>query len=98
MWLGLLIAFAVLLAVIGGVVVGGIFALILVPIAAIILIAAVVMSMWARASSGRPGPEDERSRSRSSSGPPAYPHGGHQNASAGPATPDDLVDARQKSQ
>lgn len=93
MWLGIVIAFAVLLALIGGVVVGGIFALILVPIAFIIVIAAVLMSMWARATSGRPSPDDERSRSA-----PAYPHGGHQNASAAPGTPDQLVDARQKSQ
>jgi uncharacterized membrane protein len=93
MWLGIVIAFAVLLAVIGGVVVGGIFALILVPIAAIILVFALVMSMWARATSGRPSPEDEHSRSA-----PPYPHGGHQNASPAPATPDQLVDARQKSQ
>jgi hypothetical protein len=98
MWLGLLVVFAVLLAVIGGVVVGGIFALILVPIAAIILIFGVVMSMWGRATSGQPAPEDERSRSGSGSDPPIYPHGAHQNASAGPATPGDLVDARQKSQ
>jgi hypothetical protein len=93
MWLGIVIAFAVLLAVIGGVVVGGVFALILVPIAVIVVVGAVVMSMWARATSGRPSPEDERSRSE-----PTYPHGGHQNASSAPATPDQLVDARQKTQ
>lgn len=92
MWLGILIAFAVLLAVIGGVVVGGIFALILVPIAVIILVLAVVMSLWARATSGRPSPEDERSHSA-----PAYA-GGQGNAGSAPATPDQLVDARQKSQ
>jgi hypothetical protein len=89
----MVVVFAVLLAVVGGVVVGGIFALILVPIAVIIVVMGVVVSMWARATSGRPSPEDERSRSA-----PAYPHGGHQNASRAPATPDQLVDARQKSQ
>ena len=72
--------------------VGGIFALILVPIAAIIVVVAVVMPMWARATSGRPSPEDERSRSAL-----AYSDG-HHNATAAPATPDQLVDARQKSQ
>jgi uncharacterized membrane protein len=93
MWLAIVVAFAVLLAVIGGVVVGGVFALILVPIAVIILVVALVVSMWARATSGRASPEDERSRSA-----PAYPHGEHQNASAAPSTPDQLVDARQQSQ
>lgn len=94
MWLGLIVVLAVLLAVIGGVVVGGVFALILVPIAAIIVVAALVASMWARATSGRPAPEDERSRR---SGPP-YPHSGHHNASPDPATPDQIVDAQQKAQ
>lgn len=93
MWLGIVVAFGVLLALIGGLVVGGIFALVLVPIAVIIVVVAVVLSMWARATSGRPSPEDERSRSA-----PAYPHGGHSNVSAAPTTPDQLVDARQKSQ
>jgi hypothetical protein len=93
MWLGIVVLFAVVLAVIGGLVVGGIFALVLVPIAVIILVFAVVTSMWARATSGRPSPEDERSRPG-----PAYPHGSHQNSSPAPATPDQLVDARQKSQ
>jgi hypothetical protein len=93
MWLGIVIAFVVLLAVVGGIVVGGVFAFILVPIAIIVLVVATVISMWARATSGRPSPEDERSRSA-----PAYPHGSHQNASPAPATPDQLVDARQKSQ
>ncbi len=93
MWLAIVVAFAVLLAVIGGVVVGGVFAFILVPIAVIILVVAVVMSLWGRATSGRSSPEDERSRSA-----PAYPHSGHQNASVAPATPDQLVDARQQSQ
>jgi hypothetical protein len=94
-WLGIVVAvtFAVLLALIGGVAVGGIFAVILVSIAVIIVVVAVVMSMWARATSGRLSPDDERPRSAS-----AYPHGSHQNASPAPATPDQLVDARQKRQ
>ena len=93
MWLGVIVVLAVVLALIGGVIVGGIFAFILIPIAAILVGGAVVASVWARATSGRPSPEDERSQAA-----PAYPHGGSPNGSAAPATPDQLVDARQKSQ
>jgi hypothetical protein len=92
MWLGLVLILAVALALIGGVVVGGVFAFILVPIAAIIVVTALVMSMWARANRPREGAQRPGSPDNS------LPHGAHSNAASTPATPDQLVDARQQAQ
>jgi hypothetical protein len=91
MWLGLVLILAVVLALIGGVVVGGVFALILVPIAVIIVVSALLASMWSRAN--RPRQEGQTHTPDSS-----LPHGQHINAATAPATPDQLVDARQQAQ
>jgi hypothetical protein len=91
MWLALPVILLIVLALAGGLLVGGIYAIVLVPIAAIILIGAVIYTIWGRASEP---PNLRRERENIDS----LPHTPGQNAAAAPSTPNDIVDARQRSQ
>lgn len=91
MWLGVLLILVVVLVALGGVVAGGIYAAILLPIAAIVLIAGLISVMWRRSND----PSERVRRSERHVQPAHSP--GH-NAAAAPSTPDDLVDARQQTQ
>ncbi len=87
MWLSFLLALVAILILAGGILIGGPIALVLVPLAILVFIAVLGYGAWSKAT-GR-GP----SLPQSTVGEP-LPHSGHQNAAA-PATPNDLVDARQ---
>jgi mannose/fructose/N-acetylgalactosamine-specific phosphotransferase system component IID len=89
MWLALLFVIVGVFIAIAGVLTGGIFTLILVPLAVIGVIAAVVYTMWGYASGAGTQQEVEASM-----GDP-LPHSNHANVPARPNTPDELVDARQ---
>lgn len=91
MWLGLPVLILAVLALVGAVVGGGVFTLVLVPIAILFALAAIGYSMWNRASHPH-----ETEQGTPTSGP--LPHSNHSNASVAPSTPDQLVDARQKQQ
>ena len=92
MWLIVPIVVLVILAILGGVLVSGIFAVVLLPIAAIVLLVGLV-TIWRRASD----PEfqehlDEKERK------PLGASGGMVDASStAPSTPDELVNARRSS-
>jgi flagellar basal body-associated protein FliL len=89
MWLGLLgIVIAVFVAI-AGVLTGGIFTIILVPLAVIAIVATVVYAMWGYAAGAGTQQEAE------SLGDP-LPHSEHTNAALRPNTPDELVNARQR--
>jgi hypothetical protein len=92
MWLTFPVALLVVLFIIGAIVGGGIFTIVLVPIAVIMIVAAVGFSMWNRAQSQGSG----RSHKAQTGDP--LPHSGHRNVAPSPSTPDDLVDARQQQQ
>lgn len=79
--------FVLLLA--AGLIVGGVYAIVLVPIAAIILIGAVIYVMWGRATEPENIP-GERERVK------PLPHTDHANTAPAPSTPDQLVDARRE--
>ncbi len=81
----------VLLVLIAGIVVGGIYAIVLVPIAVIIGVFGAAYVVWAR--SKRVAPPDERHADVD-----PLPHSGHSNTAATPSTPDQLVDARRSQQ
>ena len=90
MWLAIPLALLILFGLIGGVLLGGVFTLVLVPLAILGAIATVAGMLWVRASQGRSG--------ASTSGPSPLPHSSHQNVAAAPSTPGDLVDARRQQQ
>lgn len=89
MWLSFLFFIVALFILAAGVLSGGIFTLVLVPLAVIIAVAVIGYGMWARAAGGSATP------AHSGVGDP-LPGSNHQNTAATPATPDDLVDARQQ--
>ena len=83
--------FLVLVGIIGGVASGGIFTLIFIPLGLTMLIVAVLVGMWGRASQGggssQPAAaEPEPLRHTEPQGTP------------GPGTPEELVDARRAQQ
>jgi hypothetical protein len=89
MWLGLLgIVIAVFVAI-AGVLTGGIFTIVLVPLAVIAIVGTVVYAMWGYAAGAGTQQEAE------SLGDP-LPHSEHTNAAPRPNTPDELVNARQR--
>lgn len=89
MWLSFPTLLFVVLALIGAVIGGGVFTLVLVPVAVLLMLAAIVYSMWMRSS--KPGETPQGGRDET-----ALPHSEHRNTAPAPATPDQLVDARQK--
>ncbi len=91
MWLALPLLFVVLLALVGGLVVGGVYAIVLIPIAVIIAVFGAAYVVWAR--SKQAPPPDERHTEVD-----PLPHSGHSNTAATPSTPDQLVDARRSEQ
>lgn len=109
MWLGLVFLFVIVLALLGGVVVGGIYALILLPIAAIILVGALGLTIWRRANDPerRAGPAGRAGQPPSvgpaggggagggaAGGPGGGAAGGTSNSPSSPTTPDELLDER----
>ncbi len=81
----------IVLLLVGGLLVGGVYAIVLVPIAVIIAIGAVVWLMWASATRPEKIPGEREPVQ-------PLPHTNHSNVAATPSTPSDLVDARQREQ
>ncbi len=89
MWLTFLFFVVAVLVLAGGILIGGPVALVLVPLAVIVFIVVLGYGAWSRATGL------SASLPQSGAGD-ALPHSGHQNTAPRPATPDDLVDARQQ--
>jgi hypothetical protein len=92
MWLGLPALLLLVLAVVGAIVGGGVFAFVLLPVVVIVVVAGVTFAVWGRSQKEPSG----RSQARQTGDP--LPHGQGSNVPASPATPDQLVDARQGEQ
>lgn len=91
MWLVLLVLPVAILVLVGGLVVGGVYAFVLVPIAVIIAATVLIFGLWTRANRRSDIPsEAERVH--------PLPHTGHANTAAAPSTPDQLTDARRGAQ
>lgn len=92
MWLALLFFLGALFVAVAGVLSGGIFTIILVPLAVIAVIGAIAYTALGYA--GGAGSQQEVEAARSD----PLPHSEHQNVAPAPNTPDDLVDARRQVQ
>ena len=90
MWLGLVLFIGILVALGLSIVSGGIFTIVVLPLAVIVAVVALIVSLWGRAS----GRADGSSRHD----PAPLRHSGHANTAPAPSTPDQLVDARQSQQ
>jgi hypothetical protein len=91
MWLFLVGLIIVIVALVAGLLAGGIFTIIFLPVAVIILGGALVFYMW-----GRSG---DRSRVPGEGEPVRpLPHTQHANTAAPPSSPDQLADSRRQTQ
>jgi hypothetical protein len=93
MWLSVGFAFLLVLIIVGSFLLGGVFTIILIPLALIAGMAAVGYVMWGRAQ----GSADSQAEAHSG-GPDPLPVSGHQNVGDTPASPGDLTDARRLQQ
>jgi hypothetical protein len=93
MWLYILAFFILIFGIVGSVLSGGIFTIVLVPLGFIALVSAVGFGAFSRAAQRRQG----ASTNAGPSSPRPLPTG-HSNASSAPSTPEDLVDARRVQQ
>jgi hypothetical protein len=89
MWLFWLLIIGLAFLLIGGVLLGGIFTIILVPVAIVAALSAIAYLLVARATGANPAVER-----KPDAGP--LPQSEHANAASTPSASDDLVDARQR--
>jgi hypothetical protein len=94
MWLYILAFFLLIFGIVGSVLSGGIFTIVLLPLGIIALISALVFGALGRSAQGRHG---GTTHARPSPGRP-LPASQHSNTSAAPTTPEELADARRVQQ
>jgi hypothetical protein len=93
MWLYIIAVFLLVVGIVGSVVSGGIFTIVLVPLGVIALVTAGIVTLWARSQQGRAGQTGDSPEPSEEPLPT-----GHSNAPAAPSTPEDLVNARREAQ
>jgi hypothetical protein len=86
--------FILIFGIVGSVLSGGIFTIVLLPLGVIALISAVVFGAFGRSAQGRHG----ASTHAGSSTARPLPASEHRNTAAAPTTPDELADARRVQQ
>jgi hypothetical protein len=94
MWLYILAFFLLIFGIVGSVLSGGIFTIVLLPLGIIALISAVVFGAFGRSAQDRYG----ASANAGSSTVRPLPASGHSNTSAAPTTPDEIAEARRVQQ
>lgn len=92
MWLLVVIAFIGFVAILGGALAGGIFTIVLIPLAVIAFAAALAYSYFGGAAERRASGNRRRDR------PPAPSTAQQPSTVARPSTPEELVDARRGNQ
>lgn len=91
MWLFIAVAFLAVLAVFGGTLAGGIYTIVLIPLAVIALISAIGYSYFSGAATRRGGGEGREA-------PRPLPTGQQRSSGHAPTTPEGLADARRARQ
>jgi hypothetical protein len=94
MWLYMFAAILLLVGIVGGVAGGGIFTIVLVPLAFIIAISAFIYSAWGRASQGAAGAGTEGHPSTNR----PLPHSFREDSGHAPSSPERLADTRRAQQ
>lgn len=94
MWFYPVVLVLVILAVVGGSLAGGIFTIVLVPLAAIVLVSAIVYSMWGRALQASEGVSADATHTTRR----PLPHRRRRDSGRAPTSPEGLVDARREQQ
>jgi hypothetical protein len=94
MWLYMIAIVLLILGLVGGVLTGGIFTIVFIPLGIIALVSAIAYGAWGRAAQGRKGASTD---ARPSTGRP-LPASQHSNTPSAPSTPEDLAEARRVQQ
>jgi hypothetical protein len=94
MWLYIFALVLLLVGIAGGVAGGGIFTIVLVPLAFVIAASAFIYSMWGRASQGAAGADTD---SHPSTNRP-LPHSFREDSGHAPSSPERLADTRRAQQ
>ena len=94
MWLYVLAFFLLIFGIVGSVLSGGIFTIVLIPLAVVALISAVVFGALGRGAQSQQGASSKQS---SSTGRP-LPSSQHSNTSSRPTTPEEITEARRVQQ
>lgn len=91
MWLFFFVLPLAIVLIVGGLLAGGIYTIVFLPVAVIVAIGGIIYTMWGRSAQARDIPgEAERVQ--------PLPHTNHSNTPASPTTPDQLVDAQRHQQ
>ncbi len=94
MWFYPLLAVVVILGIVGGTLAGGVYTLVLIPLAVIVALSALVYAMWGRALQGRAGASTQATTTATE----PLPHRRQRPAGRAPSSPEALADARRQQQ
>lgn len=94
MWFYPVLIALVILAIVGGTLAGGVFTLVLVPLAVVVAVSAVVYAMWGRAIQGSAGAATDAGTTTEA----PLPHQRRRPSGRAPSSPEGLADARRQQQ
>ncbi len=94
MWFYPLLIVLVILAIVGGTLAGGVFTLVLIPLAVVVAVSAIVYAMWGRATEARAGGATDATTAKAE----PLPHRRERPSGRAPTSPDALADARRQHQ
>jgi hypothetical protein len=94
MWFYPLLILLVILAIVGGTLAGGVFTLVLIPLAVIAAASAILYAMWGRSMESRAGASTDGTATTVE----PLPHQRQEPSGREPTTPEALADARRQQQ
>jgi hypothetical protein len=94
MWFYPLLIVLVILAIVGGTLAGGVFTLVLIPLAVIVGVSAIVYAMWGRALQSQTGGATDATTAKAE----PLPHTEARPSGRAPSSPQRLADARRQQQ
>lgn len=94
MWLYIVALVLLIFGLVGGVLTGGIFTIVFIPLGIIALVSAIAYGAWGRAAHGRQGSSTHATPSTAE----PLPSSQHHNTASAPSTPEQLADARRAQQ
>jgi hypothetical protein len=94
MWFYPLLLLLVILAIVGGTLAGGVFTLVLIPLAVIAAVSAIVYAMWGRSMQAQAGGATDATTAKAE----PLPHHEVRPSGRAPSSPERLADARRRQQ
>jgi uncharacterized membrane protein YfcA len=94
MWFYPVVLVLVILAIVGATLAGGVYTIVLIPLAVVVLISALIYALWGRALQGREGVATDADHISSR----PLPHRRRRPSGRAPTSPEALADARRQQQ